>query len=237
MATKKKSAEFVAYHRVSTQRQGVSGLGLEAQEEAVIAYVRAQGGEMVGSYTEIESGKKTRKSKRPELKRALDHARQAHATLVVAKLDRLGRNLGFLCQMIESGVALVACDVGPTNTLTLHILAAVAQAEGEAISERTTAALAAKRERGEPMGTPANLTAEAAEKGRMLGSEATREAAKEAYASMLPNLQRMRDSGMSYRAMAEELNADGRKTRLGGAWSHVQVRNVLMRAEAETEAA
>src|SRR5690349_2260256 len=119
----------IAYYRVSTARQGQSGLGLEAQQAAIAAYARQCGAEIVKFYTEVESGKR---SDRPELLKALAHAKSIGATLVVAKLDRLGRNVAFLSSLMESGVEFVACDNPSANRLTLHILAAVAENEARA---------------------------------------------------------------------------------------------------------
>jgi DNA invertase Pin-like site-specific DNA recombinase len=142
---------FVAYYRVSTDRQGRSGLGLEAQQKAVMDYLNGGAWELVGEFIEVESGKK---SDRPELSRAIDACRKHKARLVIAKLDRLSRNLAFVATLMESGVEFVAVDNPHANKLTIHILAAVAEHEREAISERTKAALAAAKARGKRLGTP-----------------------------------------------------------------------------------
>ncbi len=151
---KGKSGRFVAYYRVSTERQGRSGLGLEAQRAAVEGYLGHNGWEMVGEFTEVESG---RKADRPQLARALASCRVHDATLVVAKLDRLARNVHFISALMESGVEFAAVDFPQANRLTVHILAAVAEHEREMISARTKAALAAAKARGVVLGTPANL--------------------------------------------------------------------------------
>src|SRR3990167_2260622 len=129
-----KPIKLIAYYRVSTQKQGRSGLGLEAQKSIVEGYARSVNGEIVRVYREIESGKN---SKRPELLRAIEHARLIGATLVIAKLDRLARSVAFTATMMEAGLKFVACDAPHANELTIHILAAMAQQDAKAISQRT----------------------------------------------------------------------------------------------------
>jgi DNA invertase Pin-like site-specific DNA recombinase len=136
------AATFVSYVRVSTDAQGASGLGLEAQREAINRHVAASGGRLVAEFQEIESGKK---NDRPEIARALAACRARRATLVIAKLDRLARNVSFVSNLMESGADFVACDNPHATRLTIHILAAVAEHEREMISGRTKAALAAVR--------------------------------------------------------------------------------------------
>ena len=132
--------KLVPYYRVSTAKQGKSGLGLEGQENTVQLFAEAHGAEILKSYVEIETGKR---ADRPELAKALSHARRAKATLIIAKLDRLARNVHFLSGLMEAGVKFLACDQPSANDLTIHILAAVAQDEAKRISERTKTALAA----------------------------------------------------------------------------------------------
>jgi DNA invertase Pin-like site-specific DNA recombinase len=146
---KKKRA--IAYYRVSTDKQGIRGLGIEAQEAAVAAYIAAEGATIVETYREVESGKK---SDRPQLKLAMDHAKRLKATLVIGKLDRLSRNLAFIANLMESGVDFVACDLRGANRFTLHIMAAMAEQEALMISQRTKAGLAALRARGMVSATP-----------------------------------------------------------------------------------
>ena len=143
--------KFIAYFRVSTDRQGKSGLGLEAQREAVMKYLNGGRWTLVGEFTEIESGKR---DDRPELEKALAACKKQKAKLVIAKLDRLGRSLALIAALMESGVEFVVVDNPHANKLTIHILAAVAQHERELISERTKAALAAVKKRGKRLGTP-----------------------------------------------------------------------------------
>src|SRR3954451_12613838 len=153
---------FVAYYRVSTDRQGRSGLGLDAQRAAVADYLNGGNWQLVAEFTEVESG---RKNDRPELAKALTACRRIGAPLVIAKLDRLARNVAFVSNLMESGVEFTAVDFPTANRLTIHILAAVAEHEREMISARTKAALAAAKARGTKLGTP-NLTDDARAKGR-----------------------------------------------------------------------
>ena len=143
------TGKFIAYYRVSTGKQGASGLGLEAQRKAVNDYLNGGRWTLVAELTEIESGKL---SERPQLAQALALCRVHRAKLIVAKLDRLARNVGFLTTLMNDGVEFTCCDMPQANKLTIHILAAVAEAEAEAISQRTKAALQAARARGVALG-------------------------------------------------------------------------------------
>lgn len=164
------SGKIVGYVSVATKGQAASGLGIESQQAAIDAYAAHSAGKVIAAYTEVESG---RKNDRPQLARALAHARRSKATLVVAKLDRLGRSVAFLSALLEADVEFVACDNPAANKLTLHILAAVAQAEAEAISARTNAALGAYKARGGKLGGARrecrNLTPEARQRGAARG--------------------------------------------------------------------
>src|ERR1700733_4983116 len=146
--------DFIAYYRVSTDRQGASGLGLDAQRAAVAAYVSGRG-ELAAEFTEIESGK--RHTNRPQLLAALEECRKRRATLLIARLDRLARNVAFIANLMESGVDFVAVDMPQATRLTIHILAAVAEHEREMISARTKAALAQAKARGKRLGNPRPL--------------------------------------------------------------------------------
>ena len=145
------SGKFVAYYRVSTDRQGKSGLGLDAQREAVTSYLNGGSWQLVQELVEVESGKR---ADRPQLAAALAACRKHKAKLVIAKLDRLSRNLAFIATLMDSGVEFVAVDNPHANRLTVHILAAVAEHERVMISERTKAALAAAKARGTQLGNP-----------------------------------------------------------------------------------
>jgi DNA invertase Pin-like site-specific DNA recombinase len=225
---------IVAYYRVSTKRQGESGLGLEGQRMAVEQYVSSQGATLAGSYTEVESGKK---SDRPQMARALAHARRMNATLVVAKLDRLARNVAFTSTLMDSGVEFVCCDQPHATRLTIHILAAVAEDEARRISERTKTALAAAKARGVKLGSAREGHWTGREdqrraglvKAQAMAAEARRKAADEAYIDLVPDMQEMRDSGLSLRAIAARLNGQGHRTRRNKLWNPMQVRNVLQR--------
>ncbi len=218
----KRVARFVAYYRVSTDRQGKSGLGLEAQRNAVMDYLNGGAWDLVEEFVEVESGKH---SDRPKLTQALEACRKAKAKLVIAKLDRLSRNLAFIATLMESGVEFVAVDNPHANKLTVHILAAVAQHEREMISERTKAALQAAKARGKKLGNP--RLAEAAQRG----VEALKAGADQFAANVLPVIREIQKSGaVSANAIAAKLNERGVKTARGGKWTHVQVGKTIARA-------
>src|SRR5271170_4722256 len=213
---------FVAYYRVITDRQGRSGLGLEAQQKAVTDYLNGGAWELVGEFVEIESGKK---ADRPELGRALEACRKLKARLVIAKLDRLSRNLAFVATLMDSGVEFVAVDNPHANKLTIHILAAVAEHEREAISERTKAALAAAKARGMRLGTPDPVGA-VKRTGMALRGKTNQFAA-----NVLPIIREAQAGGhTSHNAIAGQLNARKVATARGGRWTHVQVGQILDRA-------
>lgn len=230
-----KTMKIVAYYRVSTKRQGDSGLGLDGQRAAVEEYARRNGAIIVASYTEIESGKR---SDRPQLATALAHAKRSKARLVVAKLDRLARNVAFLSALMESGADFTAIDNEHANRLTIHILAAVAEAEAKAISERTKVALAAARRRGALLGSSRPGHWAGREERRIAGSKlgaaraaiVHREAAKADYADLLPTMTEYRKAGDSLRTIAAKLNTLGHTTRSSGPWNPMTVRHVLQYA-------
>src|SRR5713226_8632785 len=145
------TGKFIAYLRVSTDKQGQSGLGIEAQRKAVTDYLDGGNWQLLAEHVEVESGKR---SDRPQLQAALAHAKATGATIVIAKLDRLARNVAFISNLMESGVDFVAADMPMANRLTVHVLAAVAEHEQEMISQRTKAALAAAKVRGVKLGNP-----------------------------------------------------------------------------------
>lgn len=229
-------ATVVGYLRVSTRSQSESGLGLEGQKAAIENYAKQIGANIVTYYTEVESGKL---ANRPELAKALAHCRRSKAKLVVAKLDRLARNVRFLSALLDSPVEFVACDNPSANRLTVHILAAVAEAEAKAISDRTKAALTAYKARGGKLGAELtqcrNLTAEAIAKGQKMGSEAMRRAAAEAYADIAPIIRERRAAGQTMQQIADHMTAEGHTTRTGKAWSAVQVLRVLERSGVKAE--
>ena len=143
---------YVSYLRVSTQKQGYSGLGLEAQKEIIQNHLHET--TPISEFIEVESG---RKKDRPKLKEALDLCRKTGATLIVAKLDRLARNVSFLSNLLESDVEIIFCDFPQANKMVLHILSAISQYEAELTASRTKSALAAKRARGFKLGNPEHL--------------------------------------------------------------------------------
>jgi DNA invertase Pin-like site-specific DNA recombinase len=214
--------KFVAYFRVSTDRQGKSGLGLDAQRKSVLDYLDGGRWELVAEFTEVESGKR---SDRPELDKALAACKRHKAKLVIAKLDRLSRNLAFIATLMDSGVEFIAVDNPHANKLTIHILAAVAQHEREMISARTSAALKAAKARGKRLGNPRLADA------RKQAARARAEQSDRYSANVLPVIHEIQDSGInSLRGIARVLAARGIPTARGGAWSPVQVSDILRRA-------
>jgi DNA invertase Pin-like site-specific DNA recombinase len=213
--------KFVAYFRVSTDRQGESGLGLEAQRKAVTDYLNGGSWQLIAEFTEVESGKR---SDRPQLAAALAACKKHRARLVIAKLDRLSRNLAFIAALMDSGVEFVAVDNPHANKLTVHILAAVAQHEREMISQRTKDALAAAKARGVTLGNP--RLAEVRDKA----NAATIAAADAFAANVRPIIEQIRASGVqSLRGIARALAARGIKTARGGQWNGAQVADIINR--------
>lgn len=223
-AGKPHTGKYVAYYRVSTDRQGKSGLGLEAQRESVLAYLN--GGEwlMCAEFMEVESGTKTTK-RRPELARALEVCRKEKATLVVAKLDRLYRNLHAMTSLMQSGVEFVAADNPHANKLTIHMLAAIAEHERDLISERTTSALRAAKRRGVKLGSPTP------EKGSKAGVAVLVDQADDFAAKVLPIVRELNRHGYTtLRDIAHGLMMRGVKTPRGNTeWRPSQVANLLKR--------
>ena len=221
---------LVGYVRVSTARQGRSGLGLEAQRDAITAHARARGAEVIACFTEVESGGR---DDRPELACALQLARLTGATLAIARLDRLSRNAAFLLTLRDSGVRFVACDMPEANDLTVGVMALVAEAERAAISRRTRDALAVARARGVRLGNPNGAAAlRRAGKGGAALHATVRRNADAFAADLAPVLADIRAGGtLSLRAIAAELTARGMRTRRGGAWQVSNVRDLVRRVE------
>jgi DNA invertase Pin-like site-specific DNA recombinase len=216
------SGKLVAYVRVSTDKQGRSGLGLEAQEAAVAKFAEARGGEIIARFVEVESGKR---NDRPELGNALAACRKHKATLVIAKLDRLARNVAFIANLMEGGVDFVAVDMPSATRLTIHILAAVAEHEREMISARTKAALQARKARGDRLGAPDPTIGSAAGVAR-LKAQATAHAE-----NIMPIIDSVRSAGIETLAgIAAALNARGIKSARGGDWHPASVARVIARA-------
>lgn len=220
------NGKFVAYYRVSTQKQGKSGLGLEAQRESVNSYLNGGKWSLVAEMVEIESGKKS--SNRPKLAQALSLCRLHKAKLLVAKLDRLSRNVAFISALMESGVQFVAVDLPQANELTVHIMAAMAEYEAKAISARTKAALAAAKARGTVLGGLRWDITQIGNKARKAALAVRQEAATKYRADVLPVIQEKQAAGAkTLQAIADSLNADCTPAPRGGKWSAVQVQRVL----------
>lgn len=221
---------YIAYYRVSTARQGASGLGLEAQQKAVRDFLNGNGCRIVAEYTEVESGKRP---DRPELAKALTECRLRGAVLVIAKMDRLARNVAFVSNLMDSGVDFIAVDFPQANRLTVHILAAVAEHEARAISDRTKAALAAAKARGTKLGNPANLTDAGRKRGTVKGNASKAKIADDRAAMLLPIVDEIRAQGAtSLRAIAAALNERGVPGAQGGKWYASNVRLLLKRRKA-----
>jgi len=204
--------QYIAYYRVSTQRQGQSGLGLDAQRAAVAGY------DIIAEYTEVESGKK---AQRPELAAALAHAKKTGATLLIAKLDRLARNVHFITGLLEAGAPIVCADMPEADRTFLQMAAVFAEWEGRRISERTKAALAAAKARGTKLGSPCPAKGGAATAG--IRRDATTEVAPQA----MPVITALRSAGQSLRAIASALNDAGIPTAMGRQWHASSVRNLI----------
>ena len=221
------NGSFVAYYRVSTAKQGASGLGLEAQKEAVRRHLNGGDWRIVGEFVEVESGKSSKN--RPQLARALAMARLHRAPLIVAKLDRLSRNAAFLLTLRDSGAKFVAADMPDANDMTVGILAVVAQAEREAISRRTKEALAAAKARGTKLGGDRGRTL--SDENRRAALAARQAAARDRAADVGAVILELRERGVtSLAGIARELTALHIPTARGSrSWSAVQVQRTLSR--------
>lgn len=218
--------KFVAYLRVSTAKQGRSGLGLEAQRESVKRFVADRHGRIIApEFVEIETGKN---NNRPELAKALKRCRATGATLVVAKLDRLSRNAAFLMTLRDSGVAFVAADVPDANTMTVGVLALVAQHEREAISARTKAALAAAKARGKKLGGVRPGGGKIGKHQRK-GVAANVAKADARVMDVAEDLRALMAEKLSLNAMARRLNELSITASRGGKWTATGVRRALAR--------
>jgi DNA invertase Pin-like site-specific DNA recombinase len=241
--TMKAATKFVAYYRVSSKRQGRSGLGLDAQQVAAAGHVAREGGRIVREFTEVESGTRRKLKRRKELLAAIEFCRAAKATLLVAKLDRLSRCVLTTATLMRSGVPFVCADNPHATPLTIHILAAVAEDEARAISLRTRESLAAAKRRGVKLGshrrghwsgTVAD-TGEARVDARQRGAEAGSvesaavrhgEAVKH-HAAVIGEAARLRAAGSSWAAVAAGLNDAGLTTRRGNPWNAARIHEVM----------
>ena len=213
--------KYIAYYRVSTKKQGVSGLGLEAQKDAIHKYIAPEN--IFMEFTEIETG--TNKKKRPILKQALNECKKNNATLLIAKLDRLARNVSFVSSLMDSKIKFKAVDFPEANELTIHILSAISQHEAEIISKRIKDALAVKKRKGEKMGSPENLTIEA----RLLGVETIKRNAleNENNSKAIAFIKKSLSSFETLKKLADELNNAQFKTSKGKIFTPMQVKRLI----------
>lgn len=219
--------QAVAYYRVSTRRQGRSGLGIEAQRAAVERFAEAEGIILLSGHVETETGKgRDALARRPRLRAALDEARQARCPVIVARLDRLSRDIAFISGLMAQRVPFLVADLGPdADPFMLHLYAALAEKERRLIAERTKAALAERKARGTPLGNLVNAPAAAA-----IGRDAQITEADRFAANVLPVIDAIRATGISsLRGIARALNARGIPTARGGQWQVSNVRNVTKR--------
>lgn len=217
------NGKFVAYHRVSTQKQGASGLGLDAQKDAVSCFLNGDDWELLGEFVEIETGKGADAlAKRPQLRAALDVCKKTKATLVIAKLDRLARNVHFVSGLIESGVDFVAVDMPQANKVMIQMHSVMAEWERDQISARTKVALAAAKARGVVLGK--------AGAGNLRPNVEARQKVADDFAEKLrPLFEGMKLRGLSQRAMVAELNGVGVPAPKGGCWHLLQVQRLIAR--------
>lgn len=209
--------KYISYYRVSTQKQGESKLGLEAQKASVNAFLSHQD-HLTAEYEEVESGKK---NNRLELIKAIEHCRTSNSTLLIAKLDRLSRNVQFIYTLRDSNVNFICCDMPDANSVTIGILSVLAQEERERTSHRTKKALDELRKKGIKLGTPENLTPEARQKGNLKVMQNALDNPNNKKATAMIVL--LRKEKLSYRKIAAKLNSDGFKTRRGKEFSASQV--------------
>lgn len=217
------NGKFVAYYRVSTARQGRSGLGMAAQRESVDAYLRCTPGEVIAQFEEVETGKGVKPlEKRVELNEAIELCKKHDATLLIAKLDRLARNVHFISGLMEEGVNFVATDMPNADRMMIHMIASVAEWEGKQISARTKAALAAAKERGVVLG--------AAGRANLKSNIDERQTAADSFAENLrPFIEGLKNQQMSQRKMVEALNGVKTPAPKGGEWRLSQLQRVIRR--------
>lgn len=217
----------VSYIRVSTQKQGASGLGLEAQQQAVANFMSDGSWKLVGEFVEVETGKGANALEtRPQLRSALAAAKKSKATLLIAKLDRLARNVHFVSGLLESGVDFLCADMPQANKVMLQMYSVIAEWERDQISLRTKAALTAAKTRGVRLGTPANLVPNIRQ----------RQAAADAFANKLAGVvSGMRARGMTQQEMTDELNTLGIGAPKGGRWTLIQLQRLLKRLATRKE--
>jgi DNA invertase Pin-like site-specific DNA recombinase len=215
-----KNQSFISYYRVSTQKQGVSGLGLDAQRNAVLSFIGERS--LLGEFKDIESGKN---DYRPELLKAIEMTKLTGSTLVIAKLDRLSRNLNFITLLQKEKIKFVCCDLPDANELTIHIIGAMAESERQRLSIRTKEALSQLKKRGVQLGNPANLTSKARLKGSLKMKEKSTLNPNNIKAKKVILL--LKENGMTLREITTELNQAGFKTANNGLFQPEQVRRLM----------
>lgn len=222
------SRTFVTYLRVSTDKQGRSGLGLEAQQAAIDAFVQPDDRLLALPYIEVESGTK---SDRPQLREAMERCRKTGATLLIARLDRLARSVAFISALMETGINFVACDMPNATPFMLHIYAAVAEEEARAISKRTKVALAAAKARGVKLGGDRGYRPKTAPDARLGGEAVRRQADHDAHSIThdIDAIRLERGADISLQGIARELNERTVATPRSGVWTATGVRRVLAR--------
>jgi DNA invertase Pin-like site-specific DNA recombinase len=233
------ASSFVSYLRVSTARQGASGLGLEAQSAAIARFAEAEGMTQVGQFVEVETGKGADAlDRRPQLSAALTAARRSGTPVVVAKLDRLSRDVAFIAGLMAQGVPFIVTELGAdADPFMLHIYAALAEKERKLISARTKAALAAAKARGKTLGGDRGYRPPAPPNGK-LGAAAARQQADQAAHRLMADIVKIRlelGRDVSLQAIARELNARKVPTRRGGAWAATTVARALARVRTDGE--
>lgn len=219
--------KFVAYYRVSTRQQGDSGLGLSAQKSTVEKHINQQNGVLVNEYTEVETG--TNKKQRVAIYQAITQAKKENAVLVIAKIDRLARNVSFVSSLMDAGVEFVACDMPTANNFTIHIFAALAEQEAKLISQRTKSALKELKDKGVKLGTPKNLSIEAISKGREVRTTNARNNDKNKQATAMIVV--YKEKGMTFQQIANQLNQLNFTTSKGSTFQPMTVKRLFDRTK------
>ena len=214
--------QYIAYLRVSTDKQGEQGHGINAQRQAIANYLVACGGELLDEFLEVESGKK---NDRPELQCAIQRCKTSRAILIIAKLDRLSRNMAFIANLMDAGIEFIACDNPYANKLTIHILAAIAEHEREMISRRTKEALAAAKAKGVALGGYRGTTL--SDEIRQKAILARRTKSREYSANVIPLIHKQLEAGYSLNAIARNLNYQRIVTVNGKGWTAKSVSRIV----------
>jgi DNA invertase Pin-like site-specific DNA recombinase len=215
--------KYIAYYRVSRKSQGESGLGIAAQKSSVQRYIETQNGAILNEYIEVETG--TNKKQRVVIHEAINQSKKEGAILVIAKIDRLARNVNFVSSLMDAGVEFVACDMPSANHFTIHIFSALAEQEAKLISQRTKHALSELKKRGVKLGKPENLTIQARAKGQEVVRMNARNNDQNRQAQAV--IVSCRERGMTLRAIAEHLNQLNFKTRYGNSFHPSAIKRLL----------